>query len=268
MINVRDFKKDNGICRLTIPLSSMLEDDLNHDNILKDGIEHITEELLNKSIIDHEKINVLPIYSYYDEGKLVFKEVKHIVYDLYFNDVNIKNWSNIFSYSDIKYQKKCVKNTFLRHMYFDSYNILNQSLISFNTSFLNSGLMYLWLINGENDTEGFKIKIPRYDIKNTRLSSESFSFITYKNNVIEDNMGVYCRYELNNAKNGNKSIFTTKNVFENNDYVVNIKNVSEYIFSELKIHKINNEYYFSFVGGVDYIDETKTLIVKLNEIII
>lgn len=260
MINVKNFKKDNGVCTIKIPLSSVLEDDLNHETLLNDKVKYITNQLLNDNIVDYEKIGVSPIYSYYHNGEELFKDVKHIVYKIL---INKDSWLDVFSENDIKYQKKCVKSTFLRHLFFDSDNILDQNLISFSTSFLNSGSIYLWLINGKDKNEGLKIKIPRYDIKNTRLSSESFSFITYKNNIIEDGMPIYCRYEFNDAKNGVKSILTTKSVSN-----VNINNVSKHIFSELKVHKINNEFYFSFNEGVEYDNYTKTLTVVLNEITI
>ena len=159
-------------------------------------------------------------------------------YGMTSDDVNYDEKSDLVGYlgfidDDIYYQKTKVKKSFLRLMFYDSKDLLNKNLLTYSTSFLDSGKLFTNYSNIRNNKELFKQvgdterfenemvmfepgdvdkKYEKYRISsqirlkdkyNDDASSDGFYIYIFKQDApLERPKDLYLRMEFNNAKYG------------------------------------------------------------------
>lgn len=278
--NANVWKNNTGI-NIPIKINDIFNTNVNQTEDIQNNFITDQENSSINPIIDMEKIRYAPYYYNSIINKIPsYSKIQKIIINLHFYNNYITDWDTTnptllgnlgFVDTDIKYQKTSLKNSFIRLLYYDSPIPSNQTLLSFNTLFVNMGNLF------SNYTNGYRISLNNapssilltntfytvFTINDPNLnidsnSSEGFYLYSYKNddtNLVPN--PIYLRIEFNNALTGQRSLFFNRKpllkngINSNNLFLDNITNgtlLKQYTYLRLDnvFNKDTNEYIYYF----------------------
>lgn len=178
-----------------------------------------------------------------------------------------------FTEDDVYYQKKCLKKSFLR-MLFYTRNIPNENnLLGYNTINVNSDKIFKGYLddvitNWEDFEYTPQIKFVVTNKYNNDYPTEGFYFYTYPSVLDENGEGkVYLKLSFSHAKYGKTiqlSYFNNKapveNYFDDKEGKVNLKGVYENMYIPILLRKVKDKYYW-IPENCEIVDKTIKLTV-------
>lgn len=224
-------------------------------DLIKSQFVNIEKEKSVNEIIDYEKVRFVPIST-------INQLITRIIYKVNFydgNGFNDNTWNDIgFSYEDIYYNRNRFKKSFLRLVFYDSDNLLNQTPIL-------SVTLFPQYKTSEMVNPSTEISFTREDpLKTPNGFSEGFYQYFYKDLVdLDSDYDLYMRASFLNASTGIERPLMMTNTIPNYGVDFNDKIHLKYTF-----RKNNNNYSYLINEDsdiVNYNSNNNEIIINLYE---
>lgn len=304
--------------KLCIPVSNNHETNLYQEEMINDLFVNDIKANVIPDVIDMEKVVFTPAF----ENNGTVCDAKEIIFNLHFSNrlsesgwtVNesVNEWNGIpvgtvlttqmlrtsdnlgflgFEDDDVRFQTNKLKKSFLRVSFYTSKNPLEQKLLTYNTSFFDSGELYGKFMNNRVDVKDFGVnnnetpdstnsnrldsRITVVDKNNIDKSSEGFYIYLFNNEVTEKNptKDIYMKVEFNHAKYG-LTVPVGKPYIDFTTKQIRLMPFSEFfnsMFIKIKLKYIAEEKRFVYIVSEDGIstqidEQNRRIIFNLFEV--
>jgi len=234
-LNIKDLK---GNSFLSIPLETDFQFVDNQQGIIDTYLEQETQININPQI-DFEKTKISP-----QTNSLLFKLKKQNGSQLYYSDLGFDN-------SDIVFEKRAFKKSFLKFNFYDSPNQTNQKLIA-------QSFYYTQIENIQRDSNAIPLDVSlmpvsfRVSNKPNTVSKIRENYSIYLPNWFDFTKPLWCYVTYNNAKTG--QIIN----LQSNPIIVSTSTLNQY--NTLKYTIIGDQY------TIDTIDRDVVVVGDTTEI--